>query len=72
MVDQGLSADKVETAAYGKDRPMPQDDVVNLDGMNPQMPPAKRFKTRTAMGLFAQFDETLGVEKRISVAFKAS
>jgi hypothetical protein len=48
LVDQGVAADKVETAAYGKDRPMPQEDVVNLEGMNPQMPPAKRFKTKTA------------------------
>ena len=48
LVDQGVAADKVETAAYGKDRPMAQDDVNNLEGMNPQMPPAKRFKTKTA------------------------
>ena len=36
LVDQGVSADKVETAAYGKERPMPQDQVVQLEGMNPQ------------------------------------
>jgi len=48
LVDQGVAADKVETAAYGKERPLPQEDVINLEGMNPQMPPAKRFKTKTA------------------------
>jgi outer membrane protein OmpA-like peptidoglycan-associated protein len=48
LIEQGVSADKVETAAYGKDRPLPQDQVVQLEGMNPQMPPDKRFKTRTA------------------------
>jgi hypothetical protein len=48
LIEQGVAADKVETAAYGKDRPLPQDQVVQLEGMNPQMPPDKRFKTRTA------------------------
>ena len=27
LVDQGVAADKVETAAYGKERPLPQEDV---------------------------------------------
>jgi hypothetical protein len=48
LIDQGVAADKVETAAYGKDRPLPQDQVVQMEGMNPQMPPTKRFKTNTA------------------------
>ncbi len=48
LIEQGVSADKVETAAYGKDRPLPQDQVVQLEGTNPQTPPDKRFKTRTA------------------------
>ena len=48
LIDQGVAADKVETAAYGKDRPLPQDQVVQMEGMNPQMPPTKRFKTKTA------------------------
>ncbi len=36
LVDQGVAADKVETAAYGKDRPMPKDQVAQLEGTNPQ------------------------------------
>jgi hypothetical protein len=47
LVDQGVSADKVETAAYGKDRPLPEDQVTQLEGSNPQAPPAKRTKTAT-------------------------
>ncbi len=48
LIEQGVAADKVETAAYGKDRPLPQDQVVQMEGMNPQMPPEKRIKTKTA------------------------
>jgi hypothetical protein len=48
LVDQGVAADKVETAAYGKDRPLPEDMVATLEGSNPQMPPDKRFKTKVA------------------------
>ena len=35
LVDQGISADKVETAAYGKDRPMDKTEVKDLEGSNP-------------------------------------
>jgi hypothetical protein len=48
LVEQGVPADKVETAAYGKDRPMPQDQVTQLEGTNPQAPPQKRMKTKAA------------------------
>ena len=33
LIDQGVAADKVETAAYGKDRPLPQDQVAQLEGI---------------------------------------
>jgi len=46
LVDQGLSSDKVETAAYGKERPMPQDQVAQLEGTNPQTPPPARLRNK--------------------------
>ena len=47
LVDQGISADKIETAAYGKDRPMPRDQVKDLESTNPQPPPKPRLRNRT-------------------------
>jgi len=47
LVDQGISADKVQTAAYGKDRPMPKEDVSNLETSNPQPPPKARLRNKT-------------------------
>jgi hypothetical protein len=44
LVDQGIAADKVETAAYGKDRPMDRMTVKDLEGMNPNMPPKARLR----------------------------
>jgi hypothetical protein len=48
LVDQGVSADKVETAAYGKDRPLPKDQVAQMESTNPQMPPKARLKNKQA------------------------
>ena len=48
LVDQGISADKVETAAYGKDRPMPRDQVSQLESTNPQAPPKARLNNKRA------------------------
>jgi hypothetical protein len=67
LVDQGVAADKVETAAYGKDRPMAQDDVNMLEGTNPQMPPAKRFKTRTA-----KHNDWLAYNRRADIVLQPS
>jgi outer membrane protein OmpA-like peptidoglycan-associated protein len=44
LVDQGVSADKVETAAYGKDRPLDRATVKGIEDMNPNMPPKARAK----------------------------
>jgi hypothetical protein len=41
LVDQGVSADKVETAAYGKERPLDRPTVATLDSTNPT--PAPKF-----------------------------
>ncbi len=67
LVDQGVAADKVETAAYGKDRPMPQDQVEQLEGMNPQMPPPKRFKTKTA-----KHNDWLAYNRRADIVLQPS
>jgi hypothetical protein len=47
LVDQGIAADKVQTAAYGKDRPMAKGDVKNLEETNPNKPPKARAKNVT-------------------------
>jgi hypothetical protein len=47
LVDQGISADKIQTAAYGKDRPMPRDQVKELESTNPQPPPKARLRNKT-------------------------
>jgi OmpA family/PEGA domain len=39
LVDQGISSDKIETAAYGKQRPLPRSDVKQLESSNPQAQP---------------------------------
>ncbi len=39
LVDQGISGDKIETAAYGKQRPLPRADVKQLESTNPQTQP---------------------------------
>ena len=44
LVDQGISADKIQTAAFGKDQPLAQDAVKTLEQSNPNTPPAARLK----------------------------
>ncbi len=44
LVDQGISADKVETAAYGKERPLPGATVKTLEATNPSKPPRSRLR----------------------------
>ena len=48
LVEQGVAGDKVETAAYGKDRPLPKDQVAQMESSNPQMPPKARLKNKQA------------------------
>ncbi|MGA8145784.1 MAG: OmpA family protein [Candidatus Acidiferrales bacterium] len=47
LVDQGIAADKVQTAAYGKERPMPKADVKSLEQTNPNQPPKARARNVT-------------------------
>jgi hypothetical protein len=47
LVDQGISADKIQTAAYGKDRPMDKTEVKGLVSTNPNPAPKARAKNIT-------------------------
>lgn len=46
LVDQGISGDKIETAAYGKQRPLPKTEVKQLESSNPAAAP--KFMARRA------------------------
>lgn len=46
LVDQGISADKVQTAAYGKERPLDKATVGTLESTNPNTPPKARLKNK--------------------------
>ena len=46
LVDQGIAADKVETAAYGKERPMDRATVGTLESTNPNAPPKARLRDK--------------------------
>ncbi len=47
LVEQGISADKVETAAYGKERPLDKKTVMDLEESNPNKAPKARAKNKT-------------------------
>jgi outer membrane protein OmpA-like peptidoglycan-associated protein len=46
LVDQGIAADKVETAAYGKERPLDRSSVATLESTNPNTPPKARLRDK--------------------------
>lgn len=46
LVDQGVAADKVETAAYGKERAMDRATVNMLEMTNPNTPPKARLSAK--------------------------
>ena len=48
LVDQGIASDKVQTAAYGKDRPLEKNAVKGLEASNPNTPPKARLKNAHA------------------------
>ncbi len=48
LVDQGISADKVETAAYGKEQPLAKATVSTLESTNPNAPPKMRLRDKRA------------------------
>ncbi len=47
LVDQGISADKIQTAAYGKDRLLDKKEVKDLEDTNPNKAPKARAKNLT-------------------------
>ncbi len=47
LVDQGIGADKIQTAAYGKDRPMDKAEVKTLESTNSNTPPKARLRNVT-------------------------
>jgi hypothetical protein len=47
LVDQGIAADKVQTAAYGKERPLEKEAVKGLESNNPNPAPKARAKNAT-------------------------
>ena len=48
LVEQGVPAAKIETAAYGKDRPLEKAAVKTLESSNPNTPPKARVKNAQA------------------------
>ena len=46
LVDQGISADKIQTAAYGKERPLDRKEVSELEDTNPNKAPKARAKNK--------------------------
>jgi hypothetical protein len=54
LVDQGISADKIQTAAYGKERPMEKSEVKTLESTNPN--PAPKARARNAQGTWYAYN----------------
>jgi hypothetical protein len=46
LVDQGIAADKIQTAAYGKERQLDKSEVKNLEDTNPNKPPKVRERNK--------------------------
>jgi OmpA family/PEGA domain len=46
LVEQGISSDKIETAAYGKEQPMPEATVKDLEDTNPVKAPKMRMREK--------------------------
>jgi OmpA family/PEGA domain len=44
LVSQGIASDKIQTAAYGKERPLPKGEVKSLESSNPNPPPKARAR----------------------------
>jgi hypothetical protein len=46
LVDQGIAADKIQTAAYGKERPLPKNEVAELEKSNPNQAAKARMHNK--------------------------
>ena len=51
LVSQGIAPEKIDTAAFGKDKPLDRDTVSDLQSKNPNQPPEKRLRDRRATWL---------------------
>jgi hypothetical protein len=51
LVSQGIAAEKIDTAAYGKQKPLDKATVSNLQTQNPNKPPEKRVRDSRATWL---------------------
>jgi outer membrane protein OmpA-like peptidoglycan-associated protein len=54
LVEQGISADKIQTAAYGKDQPIDRDAVKGLEGSNPN--PAPKAFAKNVRGTYLAYN----------------
>lgn len=54
LVDQGISADKIQTAAYGKERPLEKSEVKTLESTNPN--PAPKARARNGQGTWYAYN----------------
>jgi len=54
LVDQGISADKIQTAAYGKERPLGKPEVKTLESTNPN--PAPKARARNVQGTWFAYN----------------
>jgi hypothetical protein len=46
LVGQGIASDKIQTAAYGKERPLPKNEVSELEKTNPNQPAKARMHNK--------------------------
>jgi hypothetical protein len=51
LVSEGIAAEKIDTAAFGRQKPLDQDTVSDLQSRNPNQPPEKRARDRRAAWL---------------------
>jgi hypothetical protein len=51
LVSQGIAAEKIDTSAYGKQKPLDEATVSDLQSQNPNQPPEKLTKDRRATWL---------------------
>ena len=54
LVQQGVSADKIQTAAYGKDQELDRDTVKGLETQNPN--PAPKARARNTRGTWLAYN----------------
>jgi len=51
LISQGITEDKIETAAYGEEKPIDKATVIDLQAKNPNQPPETRVRNSSATWL---------------------